>query len=173
MMAKMEFYLELRVNGLVKVENVRTIIEKEKRLMKEAKEKEMKYEDPKERWARQDGFDCTDLDCLTKLRRYERAWKKLKVRFEETLEGNNNTVRAFFLWEEEDNNDDRYFGKEGGRKEYKWNNRDRLHKVLAEIMGYERYAMEVELSNFLEVKEFKASRNLGTTTQTATGMSGP
>ena len=40
-------------------------------------------------------------------------------------------------------------------------------------MGYERYAMEVELSNFLEVKEFKASRNLGTTTQTATGMSGP
>ena len=160
MMAKMEFYLELRVNGLVKVEDVRTIIEKEKRLMKEAKEKEMKYEDPIERWVRQDGFDCTDLDCLTKLRRYERAWKKLKVRFGETLEGNNNTVRAFFLWEEEDNDDDRYFGKEGGRKEYMWNNRDRLHEVLAEITGYERYATEVELSNFLEVKEFKASRNL-------------
>ena len=45
--------------------------------------------------------------------------------------------------------------------------------MLAEITGYERYATEVELSNFLEVKEFKASRNLGTTTQTATGMSGP
>ena len=25
----------------------------------------MKYEDPIERWVRQDGFDCTDLDCLT------------------------------------------------------------------------------------------------------------